>query len=63
MAMAAFAAGWQIRLWVSCQRRSRGSNDRASDIQAKTREYLAAGARLVGIIDPVTETVRAPPLG
>jgi Uma2 family endonuclease len=31
--------------------------DRASEVQAKTREYLAAGARLVWVIDPQTQTV------
>jgi Uma2 family endonuclease len=31
--------------------------DRASEVQAKTREYVAAGARLVWIIDPQTQTV------
>jgi len=33
--------------------------DRASEIQEKTREYLAAGSRLVWIVDPQTETVIA----
>lgn len=31
--------------------------DRASEIQEKTREYLAAGSRVVWIVDPQTETV------
>jgi len=31
--------------------------DRAGEVQAKTREYLEAGARLVWVIDPQTQTV------
>jgi Uma2 family endonuclease len=34
-------------------------DDRASEIQQKTREYLSAGARLVWVIDPRTATVTA----
>lgn len=32
-------------------------SDKASDIQAKTRDYLVAGARLVWVIDSETQTV------
>jgi Uma2 family endonuclease len=34
-------------------------NDKASEIQEKIREYLAAGARLVWIVDPQSQTVTA----
>jgi Uma2 family endonuclease len=33
--------------------------DRASEVQEKVREYLAAGTRLVWVIDPQTQTVAA----
>ena len=33
--------------------------DRASEVQEKVREYLAAGARLVLVVDPRNETVTA----
>lgn len=34
-------------------------NDRISEVQQKIREYLAAGTRLVWVIDPQSETVTA----
>jgi len=34
-------------------------DDRASEVQAKIRQYLAAGTRLVLIADPLTRTISA----